>query len=179
MTKALVDFGGIPLISRVINAIGGLFPEIIIVTNQPGEFKDFGNFRIVSDQFNGAGPLGGIHAALSAAGGNHVFVFAGDMPFINREIVTRVASLFIESDFEILVSKSGDNIEPLHSIYGKSVLPVLESYLVSHENPAVRDFIIHCKTGFMQMDDIENAAMSFSNINTPEELAKLRKQSGF
>ena len=87
-TKANVVINGETIISRIISTISDLFVEIIIVTNKPEEFQEFIQYKIVKDQYLKAGPLGGIHAALKASSEDAIFVFAGDMPFLDKEIIS-------------------------------------------------------------------------------------------
>ena len=85
--KSNIIIRGSSIISRIIDTISDIFEEIIIVTNTPEKFHPFNNCKIVADQFLKAGPLGGIHSAIKASSKESVFIFAGDMPFLDKKII--------------------------------------------------------------------------------------------
>ena len=114
ITKANFVIGGKTIISGIICAIEDLFSEIIIVTNSPSEFREFIQYKIIEDQYLKAGPLGGIHAALKSSSGDAIFVFAGDMPFLNKEIITEQINAFNKGACDVLIPKVDQFIEPLH-----------------------------------------------------------------
>jgi molybdopterin-guanine dinucleotide biosynthesis protein A len=142
ITKANVVIDGETIISRIISIISDLFDEIIIVTNKPEEFQDFIQYKIVKDQYLKAGLLGGIHATLKASSENAIFVFAGDMPFLNREIISNQINEFNKREHDVFIPKVDQFIEPLHAIYRKSALSYLERFLSEGKSKAVRDFLI-------------------------------------
>lgn len=168
--KANVVIGGKTIIDRIIETIGGFFTEIIIVTNTPQEFRKYSDLKIVSDIILNKGPLGGIHAALKATENETVFVFAGDMPMLNSGVIASLIDSYINQEYEVMIPSIGNNIEPLHSIYNKSVLPKLEEYLSDNTNYAVRDFIKNVNAGYLNLENSESVRMAFSNINSPEDL---------
>ena len=172
--KAKLLAGGTTIISRIISAIGELFPEIIIVTNTPGGFEDLQGCIVTRDHFLNACPLAGIHAAIRASSCSAVFVFAGDMPLIDRDIVKRQAEAFFESDYEILIPRRGDLTEPLHSVFRVSILHDLEKYLTEKHDRSVRDFIAGRHTGFFELEDTPATKRAFTNINSPSDFRKFR-----
>jgi len=172
ITKASLEIDGEKIISRIINTISGLFGEIIIVTNTPEEFLDFVDCRIIGDQYKNAGPLGGIHAALRFAASDAIFVFAGDMPFLDRKIIEEQIEEFNISQADILIPKAGKLIEPLHSIYKKTVLEDLERFLSEGGNRAVRDFISGKNADYFYVEETEASLKGFTNINLPSDLLK-------
>ncbi len=60
--KALLSYKEKKFIEHIIEA-GKEYKEIIIVSNNIEEYKDF-NVRVVKDIYKGNGPLSGIHSAL-------------------------------------------------------------------------------------------------------------------
>lgn len=174
VTKAMVVIDSKTIISRAIDTIKDLFNEIIIVTNTPEEFKEFKNCKLVSDHFQKAGPLGGIHAALTAASGEAVFVFAGDMPLLNKDLILRQIAYFKNCKSDVLVPRINQNIEPLHAIYGVGIRIFLEDYLTKENDYAVRKFLKLVNVGFLQLEDSEVNKSAFTNINTPSDILRVR-----
>ena len=173
-TKANVVIGGITIISRMISTIGMIFDEIIIVTNKPEEFREYDQYLIIEDQYLKAGPLGGIHAALKTSSEDAIFVFAGDMPFLDKEIITNQINEFNKTKHDVLIPAVDQFIEPLHAIYRNSVLNDLERFLSEGKSRAVRDFLSEENVGYLQIPNTEKTELAFSNINSPSDLDKIR-----
>jgi molybdopterin-guanine dinucleotide biosynthesis protein A len=171
ITKANVVIGGKTIISRMISTIRDLFYEIIIVTNNPEEFREFAQYKMVNDQYLNAGPLGGIHAAFKASSQDAIFVFAGDMPFLDREIITGQINEYYKLKYDILIPEIDRFIEPLHAIYRRSVLNDLEKFLLKKKSRAVRDFLKEVNTGYFQIEKTKTTELAFTNINSPSDLA--------
>jgi len=177
ITKANVVINGETIISRIISTISDFFDEIIIVTNRPEEFRDFIQHKIVKDQYLNAGPLGGIHAALKASSEDAIFVFAGDMPFLNKEIISDQINKFKNIEHDVFIPKVDQLIEPLHAIYRKSALNHLEKFLLEGKSRAVRDFLNEVNVGYFQMTKNVKTEIAFANINSPSDLAKINLKS--
>lgn len=175
LTKAKIVIGGKQIINRITETIADLFEEIIIVTNTPDEFKEFNNYKIVSDQFTGAGPLGGIHSALKASSNDELFVFAGDMPLLNKKYIIRQINYFYTNKFDILTPMVDELIEPLHAIYSKSIVKVLEEYLAADHNYAVREFLKLQNVGYIPFKVSEETKKAFTNINSPSDICIIEK----
>jgi molybdenum cofactor guanylyltransferase len=170
ITKANVEIDGLTIISRIISVIGEIFPEIIIVTNSPDEFSELRHYKLIADEYLNAGPLGGIHAALKSSSKDAIFVFAGDMPFINNDIITEQIVEFWKGNHDIIIPKIGQLIEPLHAIYRKSILMDLENFMSEKRNKAVRDFLTKVNVEYLQMQDTERCKKAFTNINSPSDM---------
>ena len=173
ITKANVVIDGETIISRIISTISDFFDEIIIVTNKPEEFQEYIKYKIVKDQFLKAGPLGGIHAALKASSEDVIFVFAGDMPFLDKEIISDQINEFNKKEHDVFIPKVDKFIEPLHAIYRKSALNHLERFLLEGKSRAVRDFLSEVNVGYLQMTKNEKTDIAFVNINSPSDLEKI------
>lgn len=170
LIKSRILINGETIISRIISSIGGIFDEIIIVTNTPDEFIEFRNYKIVGDLILNAGPLGGIHAGLSASSKEAVFVFAGDMPFLDKRLILSMIDDYMGAACDALIPRIGGFIEPLHSIYNNSVINRLEEYLRNDRGCAVRDFIELLDVKYMKLEGSADIRRAFTNINSPDDL---------
>ena len=85
--KAKTLIGGGQIILRILYTLRQIFDEIIIVTNTPDEYGQLEGVKIARDHFLKVGPLGGIHASMKVSSKEAVFIFAGDMPFLNRDLI--------------------------------------------------------------------------------------------
>jgi len=175
ITKSNIVINGKTIISRVIDTIKDIFEEIIIVTNTPEEFKEYGKFKIVGDQFLKVGPLGGIHAAFKASSKEALFVFAGDMPLLDSKIIIRQIDSYNRNICDILIPRINQYIEPLHAIYNISIIKTLEEYLAGDHDYAVREFFNMVNVRYMQLEESEETKNAFTNINSPSDISKVEK----
>jgi molybdopterin-guanine dinucleotide biosynthesis protein A len=175
VTKANIIVGGKTIICRIIETIKEIFNEIIIVTNYPQEFISYPDIKIIRDHFSGVGPLGGIHSALKASSAESLFVFAGDMPFLDKKYIIRQIDYYSNIRTDILIPRINQDIEPLHAIYSISILGILEEYLVGKKDHSVRGFFKTCHVDWLQFDDSERTRLAFTNINSPSDIANIEK----
>jgi molybdopterin-guanine dinucleotide biosynthesis protein A len=175
VTKAKIIISGKSIISRIFTTIGDIFEEIILVTNTPQEFAEYSNYTITGDQILNAGPLGGIHAAIKTASGEAFFVFAGDMPLLSKSLILKQIEYFHKNKCDVLIPRIGENIEPLHAIYNRSVLNPLEEYLVRHDDYAVRDFFRMVRAKYFEPEASEEIKTAFTNINVPGDIILVEK----
>jgi molybdenum cofactor guanylyltransferase len=168
--KPKIVIAGESMISRIISVVRDLFDEIIIVTNNPEEFKEFSFCRIVQDQILNAGPLGGIHAAMKTSSNDAIFVFAGDMPFLDKGIILRLIDAYDTADADAVIPEIEEYIEPLHSVYSTSLTEKLEAYLKNENSHAVRDFIKSLNVKYLQFDGSEKNRKAFTNINSSSDI---------
>ena len=175
LTKSLVKIDGETIISRILSVFSNIFGEIIIVTNSPGEYREFPYCRIVRDKFTGKGPIGGIHSALKHASNDTVFICAGDMPLLNRNLIMKQISLFNEMRCDILVPKADSLIEPLHAVYRRKVLTSLGQFIALGKSNAVREFFTTVDVKYMEVDKNEEMQHIFSNINNPSDISAIER----
>jgi len=178
ITKAKIVIDGKTIISRILETISEIFDEIIIVTNTPDEFKEYSNYNIVSDQILKVGPLGGIHAALKSSSKEALFVFAGDMPLLEKKLIIKQIDFYNNHKCDILIPRIDQYIEPLHAIYNISILKGLEEYLSGDHNYAVRDFFSKVNISYLEFEDTEETNKAFTNINSPLDILTVEKILG-
>lgn len=171
--KSGIIINGQSIIARLTEILGQIFRELIIVTNKPDDYSGYSSCIITSDIFKNAGPLGGIHAGLRASSFKASFVVASDMPLIEGSFIEKQLEFYRNNSFDIVAPRSGSFIEPLHSVYSKSILDRLEEFLVSGEKQAVWRFLEKVNTGYLELPDKQSDSI-FMNINYPSdtELAK-------
>jgi len=117
--KAFIDIGGQRIIQRTIGLFRELFDEIILVANNLAEYEEL-NVKVVSDIFKDAGSLGGIYTGLFHASSEYSFVAACDMPFLNKEVISKVN--MAARDTSAVVPFILGRYHPLHAAYSKKCL---------------------------------------------------------
>ena len=172
-TRILID--GKTIISRIIDTIGEIFDEITIVTNAPEEFSEFSNYKTISDQFLNKGPLAGIHSALKVSEKEALFVFAGDMPLLDKEFIIKQIDYYNINKCEVLIPQINKYIEPLHGIYKKTIIRVLEEYIIVNHDYAVREFLKNVNVCYLQLEESEKTRSAFININSPYDVSIAEK----
>ena len=176
--KALINIGKDSLVETTINKIRPFFQEIILVTNKVESYAHL-KIPMVSDIYENCGPLGGIHAALKAASYEFLFVVACDMPFIEPKFVEHILKS-VDQNSDIVIPKVNDYYEPLHALYNKRCLPVIESCLNRGELK-VTSIWPYLNVRFVEQEEINRFAdpmKVFFNINTPVDLNKAKKILG-
>ena len=171
--KALMELGGKRIIERIVDVLGSVLPDLLIVTNTP-ELYAFLGLPMVPDVLPDHGSLGGIYSGLKAAKGDAAFTVACDMPFLNPEVVRLVVSHAGEAD--VVIPKVGDQYEPLHALYARACLPYMEAALQAKRFKVV-GFFPNVKVLEIPMAEVArfaDPAVCFMNVNTPDELALAR-----
>jgi molybdopterin-guanine dinucleotide biosynthesis protein A len=173
--KAKLFIAGKPIISWILDAMDDLFEEILIVTNTPEEYKVFSNCRLVPDQFSKVGPIGGIHAALKTVSSEAIFVFAGDMPLLDKNLIVRQIEYYNKNKCDVLVPLISTNIEPLHAIYNIAITEVLEKQLMDEKEYSVRKLFKRLNVNYLELEDSEDTRNYFFNVNTQSDLLLAEK----
>jgi len=85
------------------------------------------NAKVNYDTVQNKGPLGGIYSVLKHAKYERTFVIAGDLPFVDRNILFELQS---HAKFQLVVPKwDNDFVEPLCAIYSKALLPLIKTQM--------------------------------------------------
>jgi molybdenum cofactor guanylyltransferase len=169
LTKSKILVGGKTVMMRILDTVSGMFDEIMIVTNSPDEFDEY-KCTLVPDLIKGIGPLGGIHSAIRSAGGEAVFVLAGDMPLLNSELIARQLIFYEKGKYDIVTPRSGTYLEPLHSVYSATVADIIEESISNGKIHAVYDLFSLVNVGYYEHSDPEEARIAFTNINSPGDV---------
>lgn len=176
--KALLPHQGGRFIESIYRQLRGIFAEVIVVTDTAEQYG-FLPCRKVPDRYRG-GALAGIHAGLAAAATEAVFAVACDMPYLDPLLIRHIVARGREADLSIPLSDKG--YEPLHALYSKRCLPVMERCLAGGR---LRIVSILAELKVREVSAAEVALFDpdfrcFSNINTPSEYYALRgKTKGF
>jgi molybdenum cofactor guanylyltransferase len=171
--KALMELGGRRIVERVVAAIEPVVDDLLVVTNTPELYRFLG-LPMVGDAFPDHGSLGGIYSGLAAAPGDAAFTVACDMPFLTRDVARLVVERAGEAD--VVVPRTGDQLETLHASYGRACLPHIEARLRAGRLKIVGFFddvrVLEIPEGTVRR--IADPAVVFMNVNTPDELARAR-----
>ena len=116
-----MDFGGGPLAQFIMDQVQDLGDELIIISNQPQDYRQFG-VPVYTDVYPGIGALGGLYSAIYHAQYDYCLLLACDMPFVSRPLIAYLISLAPEFDAVIPRLDENEFAEPFRAVYKKSCL---------------------------------------------------------
>jgi molybdenum cofactor guanylyltransferase len=170
--KALVPFGGVPLIERVITVLEGLFDNLFLITNSPDEYAYLG-LPMERDIIEGLGPLGGVLTALQTISTPYGFFAACDMPFLNPALISYMIDH--RGGYDVVAPKIVWKIEALHALYRKTCLPEIKRLIRLNQYQTIR-FFDRVSVRYVEEDEVRRldpSLRSFLNINRPEDLKEI------
>lgn len=171
--KALLTISGKPIIQRVVETLRAVASEVFLVG--PGaERYAWLNVQVTDDLVSGAGPLGGIHTALSIARYPRCLVVACDMPFLDMDLLRYMLSEAV--CWDAVVPRGPERFETLHAVYTRSCLKPIEQMLESGNLCPVGFFPLS-RVRIVEPQEIasfEGGRRSLMNVNTQADLELAR-----
>ena len=173
--KALETVGNRSLLEAVVFHLSYFNSSVVVVTarEQPvHQFIDYPKLRVVTDTYPGKGPLGGIYTGLAASNSFYNLVVACDMPFLNQALLRYMVQ--VSANFDLVVPRLGEMVEPLHAVYSQDCLAPAE-YLLKQGSLATRELISLVRVRYVEDEEINRFDpnhLSFFNINTEADLKR-------
>ena len=172
--KLMLDVGGLTLLETVVSRFSVEFEDVYISVADEEKYHDVKARRIV-DIRRGAGPLSGLHAALTDIDCDGVFLLAADLPFASPKAAKRIIELCGNHE-ACIIKLPGGMIEPLFGFYRKTLLPLCEDALTSGDN-RMSEIIYKANTKFISTEmlgDLWEDKLIY-NINYPEDYSGMLK----
>jgi molybdopterin-guanine dinucleotide biosynthesis protein A len=174
--KALTIVGPTSLLGHVRARLAPQVGAIIISANRdlPG-YARWGDLR-VPDSIEGAGPLGGLHAALAHVETPYAFCCPGDAPLLDPGLVQRLAGTLRSSHADLAMPHDGERTQQLFLLMRTDVRDSLDRYLAGGHR-TVLGWTEGLRSAVHDATDIRAA---FLNVNTLSALqhAAMRLRSG-
>jgi molybdenum cofactor guanylyltransferase len=169
--KSFLPFCGKTLIENSLDLMSEIFSEVVLVTNNPGDYEHL-SAHVVRDIIPNRGPLVGILSGLLVTTNEHSFVLPCDMPFVGRHLVQSMCVRCHESD--LIVYSHAGRIEPLLGVYSRNCIPALEE-VIFHGNDSAMDFIVSSKALIYayRISQRGESRLPHFNVNTPADYGKL------
>ena len=118
--KALALFAGIPLIRIAIETLAAAgIPAEIAGSRSP--LTSFA--KEIPDTFPEAGPLGGIHAALSASAADWNLFLPVDLPLMPASLLTYLLQRAVLTGLPVTATRLNGRLEPFPVVLHRSILP--------------------------------------------------------
>ena len=162
--KSALLIDGLAIRDRQLEALAPLTGDVMIVGPAP---------HMVHDIVPGCGPLGGLHAALTAARGDALFLVACDMPYLSSAFIAHLFSLATEVD--VVVPQSERGYHPLCAVYTRACLEPAAARLADRRL-RMRELVDSLRTRVVPVEDIRRFGdpdRLLTNVNTPADYSGL------
>ena len=172
--KGALVVDGRTILDRQIQELSAITDDILIV----GGRARHPAARSIADIVEGCGPMGGVHAALSEARGDAVFVVACDMPYVTAPLAAHLLDL--SQDADVVVPRTGRGYHPLCAVYTHRCLSAIARRLAERQLK-MSDLFAELRTRTIPCDDIDRFGdrdRLLANVNTPDEYASLEALQG-
>ncbi|MBW4027307.1 MAG: molybdenum cofactor guanylyltransferase [Acidobacteria bacterium] len=175
--KALLPFRGRLLIEHAVELLVsvGLDPHIA------GSRPDLRRFApIVEDLHSGAGPLGGIEAALSNVAEAALFLPV-DLPLLPPEFLRLLLARVGLTGAAATIPTIAGQPQPLCAVYSRTLLPRISAALAQGDGKVMR-VVTGLRTDLFSVESVATAQENFglpspphqwfTNVNSPDDLAR-------
>jgi len=166
--KAFVKIEGMRLVERVALVMKSIFHRVVLLTNTPDEYV-YLQIPMQEDLIKDLGPMGGIYTGLMTMSDEAGFFVACDMPFLNGKLIRRMVE--VRDDFDAVVPRMGWMLEPLHALYSKRCLPVIQEAIQQRQYHIAKCFT-KMRVHYMDEEELrlwDKELRSFFNINKPQD----------
>ena len=183
--KAELPFQGGTLLSRQITLLREMGFQDVMAS---GDFSCPGA-RTVRDEIPGCGPLGGMHAVLSAARNLACLFLPVDMPLVPESVIVSLVNAFDPDQDDAVLLEHAGVIEPLVGVYSVGLAGRIGKMLAAayewpageepdpprKDAPSVKQFLdtVRIRTAAYRGDE-----KLLANCNTYEEYLRLCGKSG-
>ena len=171
--KLLAEIGGVSILQRIVDRLA---PQVAaLAVNANGEVLRFAStgLAVIPDRRADVGtPLAGLHAALhwaKASGFDGVVTVPSDVPFLPRDLVTRLAA----ASQSAAIAASGGQDHYLTGLWSCFLLGALEDAITTEQMFRVKDWAKHA--GAATVEWPVTPFDPFFNVNDWEDLAEANR----
>ncbi len=173
--KAFAEIDGVPMAERAAATLAEAFPgaPIAFIASSETQFDrsltDRLSFPVAADIIPGYGAWSGLHAALSHAKADNVFVMACDMPYVDAAAIKMIAGS-LDVAAAAVPRQSDGRIQPLCAAYRRKICaPVVEGLI--REGVKAPPLVALFESVETRIVDLSVDATHFLNLNTPRDLS--------
>ena len=171
LDKSRLIIGGRRIIERQLAVLGQVTPRVLLVTDDHQRFRTFG-LQACDDLLPGAGPLGGLHTALTRSPGRRTLVVAGDLPFLSGAFLRHLAARAPHAD--AVVPRNAVGLQPLCAVYDRDCAETVRARIDSgrHRLVDLADWLRVTEVGPDEVAAFDPDGMLLFNVNTPADHAR-------
>ena len=171
--KGLQAFRGYALVEWAIARLKPQVAEILINANQNQDRYEVYGYKVISDLVpDYAGPLAGLHSALSSASHDLVLTVPCDSPFLPTDLAQRLYAALRGASADVAVACTGDRAHPVFCLVRRALLAHLSDFL-QQGGRKIDAWYADLKFVEVAFDDQPDA---FANFNTLAELNAAEKK---
>jgi molybdopterin-guanine dinucleotide biosynthesis protein A len=175
--KALLDWGGRPLVAHVAAVVAEAAAPVVVVAAPDQELPPLpAGIEVARDAEPGQGPLAGLAAGMRALTGraDAAFTCGADMPFLTGGAVGHLA-VRLSANWDAVVVRSAEGRDqPLGAVYRLSLLGLVDELLAAGER---RLGLVAERSRACRVEADAALAAALRGVNTPEELAAARVEA--
>ena len=171
LDKSRLVIGGRRIIERQLAVLGQVTPRVLLVTDDHQRFRTFG-LQTCDDLLPGAGPLGGLHTALTRSPGRRTLVVAGDLPFLSGAFLRHLAARAPHAD--AVVPRNAVGLQPLCAVYDRNCAETIRARIDDGRRRLVdlAGWLHVTEVGPDEVAAFDPDGMLLFNVNTPADHAR-------
>ena len=179
--KASLDFGGVPMLARIVSELKRRFAEIVVVAAPESEDSiplDIPAIRTIRDETAFQGPSDALRRGLDAVTNEIAFACSCDLPLLDAEVAAAIVEML--GDFDAAIPIVGGKLQPLHAAYRKRCAGALAA-LAARGEPrltAIADAVNTRRISEDELLALDPQAHSFFNLNTLDDYRRALKIAG-
>lgn len=167
--KALLEFRGKNFIKKLCDELDG-FEEKMIARGNRSDLQGV-SWPVIPDIYSERGPIGGLHAVLSACTSDAVCCVSCDTPLLQMHLLKELCEHMRDgTDAVIAVTEDGRK-HPLCAVYRKTILPLIEEQILEGNN---RMMAVLNKVSVEYVTIHAQDSHQLKNINTPEDYLAIK-----
>ena len=179
--KAALDFGGVPILTRIVSELKRRFAEIVVVAAPESEDSlqiDMPAIKVVRDETAYQGPLDALRRGLDAVTNEIAFACSCDLPLLDSDVVAAIVAML--GEFDAAIPIVGEKLQPLHAAYRKRCAIALAALAMRGERRliAIADAVNTRRISERDLKVIDPQLRSFFNVNTLDDYQRALKIAG-
>jgi len=180
--KMALDFGGAPLLTRIVIELKRRFDEIVIVAAPDLSTTPrvpITGVKVIHDDEAFQGPLEALRRGLLALEHDVAFACSGDLALLNAYVADALVGML--DDFDAVIPEVGGKLQPLHAVYRRRCASAIESLAAKGEKrlTANATTVNARRVPEQELIVLDPELRSFFNVNTPEDYARALAIAGF
>jgi molybdopterin-guanine dinucleotide biosynthesis protein A len=167
LDKGLIELHGRPMIEHVLSKLAPQVGKVLINANRNIESYAGYGYEVISDAHAGyQGPLAGIASGLRSATSEYLLCVPCDSPLLLPDLAERLYGACTQQAARIAIPDDGQRTHPVFALIECALRDSLENFLTGGDRKILR----WMSGNQMITVDFSDAAESFSNINTEDDL---------
>jgi molybdenum cofactor guanylyltransferase len=162
MAKGLIQFNNQSLLKRTIELLTPYCEQVVLLGNPRG-YEGF-NLEALPDSYPEAGPLSGLAAALDVTS-REVLIVPCDLPLLTASILSE---LLVHCGTVPVACRGPERTHPLIACYPKWTREIIHK--LARQSRSAHQAFEACEGRWVTFE----SEAPFTNINTPQDLAKMR-----